>query len=208
MPLLDQRAARLVAVTVLSLVSIIAAGAGDPQAGQSISVPCSACHGQDGNSVIPGTPHLAGQNERYLFRQLQLMKSGVRNAPLMAGQLDRLSDDDLRNLSAYYAAMAPSVGQSADEKLRVAAAIYRGGIMEKGVAACSSCHAPDGSGNELAGFPRVSGQALEYTIEQLKAYREEERETDEDYGGMMRAVATNLTDNEIRALANYLVGLH
>jgi len=80
--------------------------------------------------------------------------------------------------------------------------------MEKGVAPCTACHSPNGSGNQLAGFPKVSGQAVEYTISQLTAYREGQRETDAEYGGMMRSVAANLTDNEIRAVANYMLGLN
>ena len=80
--------------------------------------------------------------------------------------------------------------------------------MEKGVAPCTACHSPNGSGNQLAGFPKISGQAVDYTISQLTAYREGQRQTDEEYGGMMRSVAANLTDNEIRAVANYMLGLN
>ena len=203
-----QQMIRVVLALVLAFAGHTVVAAGDAVAGKALATPCFACHGEDGNAVLPGTPHLSGQNERYLTRQLQLLKSGDRSAPLMAGQLDAMSEEDLGNLAAYYASFGPTVRQADDENLDVAAAIYRGGILDKGVAACSACHAPDGSGNHLAGFPRVSGQALDYTVAQLTAYREERRLTDEEYGGMMRDVAANLTDNEIRALANYLVGLH
>jgi cytochrome c553 len=95
-----------------------------------------------------------------------------------------------------------------DESLQLAQKIYRGGIREKAVAACSACHAPDGRGNSPAGFPVLGGQPREYTIAQLTAYREGERKSDASFGGMMRGVAGGLTDKEIAALADYLQGLH
>ena len=182
--------------------------AADLQAGLSLSATCTACHGQDGNSVVPGTPHLAGQNSRYLKRQMELIQSGARPVPLMTGMLDGMNEEGLVNLAVYYASLPAAVREASRDGLEQGEAIYRGGIMEKGVAPCSACHSPNGIGNQLAGFPKVSGQAVDYTISQLTAYREGERSTDEEYGGMMRAVAANLTDNEIRAVANYLLGLH
>ena len=95
-----------------------------------------------------------------------------------------------------------------DEQLALAQGIYRGGILEKGVAACSACHAPSGNGNGPAGFPDIGGQPPAYTVAQLTAYREGRRASDETFGGMMRSVASGLTDTEIAALAGYLRGLH
>jgi len=184
---------------------------GRPQAGQAQAATCAACHGQDGATPIdPTYPNLAGQNERYLLRQLELIQSGERPVPLMTGQLDGKSAQDLADLAAYYASLPDTVGvASADEEtLELAASIYRGGILEKGVAACTSCHAPTGDGNAPAGFPDVGGQSKEYTVAQLTAYREGQRTTDEYYGGMMRGVAARLTDTEINALADYLLALH
>jgi len=94
------------------------------------------------------------------------------------------------------------------EALAAASRIYRAGIARKGVAACSACHGPDGSGNAQAGFPRISGQPAAYTIAQLTAYRERLRATDELYGGMMRGVAEGLTDTEIALVASYIEGLY
>ena len=180
----------------------------DKQAGMALSATCVTCHGQDGNSVVPGTPHLAGQNSRYLKRQMELIQSGTRPVPLMTGMLDGLNEQGLADIAAYYASLPASIREASRDRLEQGEAIYRGGIMEKGVAPCTACHSPNGSGNQLAGFPKVSGQAVEYTISQLTAYREGQRETDAEYGGMMRSVAANLTDNEIRAVANYMLGLN
>lgn len=184
---------------------------GDPEAGKARAVTCAACHGPDGASPIdPTYPVLAGQNEKYLLRQLEAIQSDARSIPLMAGQLTGKSTQELADLAAYYASLPEKVQATAgdDETLDLAEGIYRGGIMDKGVAACTSCHAPSGAGNSPAGFPVVAGQSVGYTIAQLTAYREGQRTTDEVYGGMMRSIAGRLTDTEIAALAEYLRGLH
>jgi cytochrome c553 len=204
----------LVAVLLLAgagLLSGTAMAAGDAEAGESLVVTCGACHGQDGASPIdPTYPVLAGQNERYLFRQLEMIQSGERNIPLMAGQLTGKTEQDLADMAAYYASLPARVAQAQgdEEALARAETIYRGGILEKGVAACASCHSPSGAGNAPAGFPLVGGQSAAYTIQQLTAYREGQRATDEMFGGMMRGVASKLTDGEIAVLADYLQGLH
>ncbi|MDE0035953.1 MAG: c-type cytochrome [Gammaproteobacteria bacterium] len=183
---------------------------GDVEAGRVLaSKTCIACHGEDGNSAIPGYPHIAGQSARYLFRQMQLMRDGERDPKLMVGQVDNMTDQELLDMAAFYASQPGRVGQASREGIGLGEAIYRGGILAKHVAACTACHAPDGSGNALAGFPSLSGQTAAYVVEQLKAYREGQRRTDAgDYEGMMRQTAANMTDSEIAAVANYVLGLH
>lgn len=180
----------------------------DADAGRTLSAPCVACHGDDGNSAVPSYPSIAGQNYRYLVRQMQMIRDGERPAPLMAGQMDNYSDQDIADLAAFYASQTAKIGQAMPESVALGEAIYRGGLLSKKVAACTACHAPDGSGNALAGFPSLSGQQMDYVIDQLRAYREGERTTDEEHGGMMRQTAAHLTDGEIRAVANYIHGLH
>ncbi|MEM7101047.1 MAG: c-type cytochrome [Pseudomonadota bacterium] len=185
--------------------------AGDPSAGEAQAAPCGACHGQDGATPLdPSYPNLAGQNEKYLTRQLELIASGERSIPLMAGQLDGKSPEEIADLAAYYASLPNKISQAEgdDEQIAKAQKIYRGGIARKGVAACSACHSPRGLGNDQAGFPRLGGQPKAYTIAQLTAYREGQRATDEGYGRMMRDIAEGLTDTEIAALADYLQGLN
>lgn len=188
-----------------------AATTGDVAAGEAQALVCAACHGQDGATAIdPTYPNLAGQNETYLFNQLRMIQSGERQVLLMAGQLIGKTEQDLRNLAAYYASLPGKLSEAEgdDESIALAERIYRGGILAKGVAACSACHAPDGGGNGPAGFPALGGQPKAYTVAQLTAYREGERKSDESVGGMMRGVAGGLTDKEIAALADYLQGLH
>jgi cytochrome c553 len=194
-----------------ALGSAAAFAAGDPEAGKAQAMVCAACHGQDGATGIdPTYPNLAGQNEAYLYNQLAMIQSGERAIVLMTGQLIGKSEQDLRNLAAYYASLPGKLGQvqGDDETVQLAEQIYRGGILKKGVAACSACHSPTGNGNSAAGFPVLTGQPSAYTIAQLTAYREGERRSDESFGGMMRGVAGTLTDGEIAALADYLQGLH
>ena len=183
---------------------------GDIEAGRVLAATtCIACHGEDGNSAIPGYPNIAGQNARYLFRQMQLMRVGDRDPKAMGVMLDNMTDQDLKDMAAFYASQASKVGQASREGIELGEAIYRGGILAKQVAACTACHAPDGSGNAHAGFPSLSGQSAAYVVEQLTAYREGLRATDEgNYEGMMRQTAANMTDGEIAAVANYVLGLH
>ena len=176
---------------------------------ETMVIACAACHGQDGaTGIAPDYPSIAGQNERYLLTQLRMIKSGERPAPLMSGQLDMVSDDDLAAMAAYYAAMPAQVGRSSADTVDAGMRIYRGGILEKGVAACTACHSPTGGGNAPAGYPHISGQRFDYVVAQLVAYREGRRKTDEAYGGMMRDVAARLTDTEIAAVANYVQGVY
>ncbi|MCY4344628.1 MAG: c-type cytochrome [Gammaproteobacteria bacterium] len=197
------------AATCLGLAAA-AHATGDPAAGKALSLACSACHGMDGATGLdPTYPDLAGQNERYLLRQLQLIQSNERPILLMTGQLTGKSERDLENLAAYYASLPGRIRQAGgeDEAIDQAEAIYRGGILARQVPACMACHSPSGGGNAPAGFPRLRGQPSAYTEVQLKAYREGERRTDEDYGGMMRDAARGLTDKEVSLLADYLQGL-
>ncbi len=187
--------------------------AADAAAGATKAAACSACHGQDGNSAVATFPKLAGQSARYLSQQMQAIKTGTRPVPAMAGQLDNHSKQDIDNIAAYYASKTASVNQAKKELVAKGEQIFRGGIRDKGVPACAACHAPDGSGNAPAGFPRLGGQHADYVAAQLKAYRAAAdgdasgRTTDGDTKPM-RDVAARLSDSEIAALANYVSGLH
>ena len=195
----------------LSVAPTANAATGNAEAGKAQALVCGACHGQDGATGIdPSYPNLAGQNERYLASQLAMIQDGRRNIPLMAGQLNGKSEQDLADLAEYYASVPGKIGQAQgdDAQIAKAASIFRGGIARKGVAACAACHSPSGKGNSPAGFPRIGGQPGAYTVAQLTAYREGKRATDEAYGGMMRSVAEGLTDGEIATLADYIQGLH
>ena len=181
--------------------------AGDIEAGKNSSVMCAACHGADGNSVVPNFPKLAGQGEKYLLKQLHDVKAGDRVIVEMTGMLDAFSEQDLENLAAYYASQTTTGGQAKKELVEVGETIYRGGNPATQVAACTACHGPSGKGIDLAVFPALSGQHADYIASQLKKFRSGERANDGDTR-MMRSVAARMTDKEIEAVASYISGLH
>jgi len=171
---------------------------------------CAACHAADGNSTQTDNPILAGQHADYTLKQLlnfkpQGGKPAERPHNVMAGMVAALSAEDMRNLATHFEMQKPKPRAARDPELvRFGQAIYRGGIMSRGVAACSACHGPNGAGVP-AQYPRLAGQFAEYTAAQLRAFRSGERAN--DLNRMMRAVAEKLTDREIAAVAEYLAGL-
>lgn len=208
-----------VLVLVLAAISPVAAAAegstsaggdaalkADPAKAQPIvNTLCVACHGTDGNSPLPANPSLAGQHARYLYKQLSDYKAGRRKNAVMAGMVATLSDDDMRNLAAYFAAQKPRPGAAKDRELVAAGQkLYRGGDSAIGIPACSACHSPNGAGIP-AQYPRLAGQHGEYTISQLQHFRSGER--DNDANSMMRIITARLSDKEIAALAEYVSGL-
>ena len=203
----------------LSVFAADSAVKGDATAGKAKAAACAACHGADGNSLAPTFPRLAGQGERYLFKQLKEInrkdKKGnvIRSVPAMAGQTENLSDQDLADLAAYFASQTAGGGQAKKDLVAKGEEIYRGGIRSKGVPACAACHSPDGAGVAAAGFPRLAGQHADYLVATLKAYRAAQ---DGDANGRandgdtrpMRTVAYGLSDSDSTAVANFIAGLH
>jgi cytochrome c553 len=174
-------------------------------ADQIVAKVCAACHAADGNSTAPANPVLAGQHAEYIAKQLANFKSGERKNPVMLGMASTLSPDDMKKLGEYFQQQKakPRTAKSPD-LVRVGQQIYRGGIMAKGVAACTSCHGPNGAGIP-AQYPRVAGQHAEYTVAQLNAFRSGERANDPNK--MMRTMVVKLSDAEIKAVAEYIAGL-
>ena len=138
--------------------------------GKELSVSCAACHGDNGISLNPVWPKLAGQNPKYLASQLYEFRKGAevnRNNAVMYGIAMTLSDSDIEDLSAYYASLESKVGLTQDKYLDLGRNIYRGGNMEIKIQACISCHGPNGQGNYAAAIPMLSGQHSQYTDQQL-----------------------------------------
>lgn len=184
-----------------------AAAKADPAAAQQIVTKvCAACHAADGNSASPANPVLAGQHAEYIVKQLADFKSNKeRKNPVMLGMSATLSPQDMKNLGAYFEAQKPKNRAAKDPALvKLGQQIYRGGVMNKGVAACASCHGPNGAGVPAL-YPRVAGQYAEYTVAQLQGFRAGERANDPNR--MMRAVAARLSDAEIKAVSEYMAGL-
>lgn len=183
------------------------AQAGDPAAGEAQAATCAACHGPDGNSANPEWPKIAGQHAQYTEKQILELKDGeVRENALMSGIIAGLSEQDIKNLSAYFATQSMSGGFADAELAKLGKKIYRGGNSESGVPACMSCHGPQGAGDPLAGFPRLAGQHATYVQAQLNAFRDGARSN--DVKRMMRDIALKMTPDEMKAVASYINGLH
>lgn len=171
---------------------------------------CAACHAADGNSQVAANPKLAGQIPEYLYKQLTNFqaaagKKAERENAVMAGMVASLKPEDMRNLAAFYAGKAAKPGAAKSKDLvALGQRIYRGGIAGEGIAACASCHGPNGAGMP-AQYPRLSGQHAEYIVAQLKAFRSGARAN--DLNASMRGVAGRLSDREIEAVADYIAGL-
>lgn len=181
---------------------------GDPESGESLSQTCVACHGPDGNSPNAQWPNIAGQHAGYTFRQLRHFKAGEDRANAqMAGIVADLGEQEMRDLAAYYASQPQkTMGASDEDRVDRGQKIYLGGIPDKGVAACVACHGPRGRGNPAAGYPDVGGQYAQYLIMQLEHFRSGERANDRQ--GMMRSLAGDMSDEEIRAVSEYMAGLN
>lgn len=197
----------LLTVSLNGFVQAADSPVGDPVAGQGKTAVCSACHGPDGNSLVPIFPKLASQGERYLLKQLHDIRDGKRVVLEMTGLLNPLTDQDLADIAAYYAGQKGSVGNAYPDLGAHGEALFRGGKLEEGMPACMGCHSPDGAGLAAAGFPHLSGQHADYIKKQLAAFREGDRSNDGDTL-VMRTIASKLSDKDIEALAAYIQGLH
>ena len=170
----------------------------------SFGAVCAACHGADGNSGTPAYPKLAQQHPEYLVKQLQEFKSGKRANAVMSGFASTLSDDDMRNIAFWVGSKAAKPGFAKDKELvALGEKIYRGGIADRQVPACAGCHSPNGAGLPIQ-YPRIGGQHAEYAASQLTAFRDGVRKN----SLQMNQIAAKLNDREIKALADYVAGLH
>jgi cytochrome c553 len=175
----------------------------DLVAGEAKASVCMGCHAADGSRGTPANPILQGQHPAYLVKQLTEFKSGKRKNAVMTGMAAMLTDEDVRNVAAFYGSKQAKPGAAkSDELAKLGAKIYRGGIASKSVAACAACHSPNGAGIP-AQYPRLAGQHRDYTRAQLVAFRQGERTN----SAQMTAIAATLSDKEIDALADYIAGL-
>jgi cytochrome c553 len=199
--------AAVVGLIAASGVNAETAAKADPAKAQPIvNTVCIACHGADGNSPVPANPKLASQHPDYLNKQLADFKSGVRKSAIMPGMVAALSPEDMKNLAAYFGGQKQAPAAAQDKALAAQGEkIYRGGVAEMGVPACSGCHGPAGSGIP-AMFPRLAGQHGDYIVAELIKFRNGERSNDP--GKMMQMVAMKMSDKDMKAVAEYITGLH
>jgi cytochrome c553 len=181
-----------------------AASAPEPAKGAAISTAvCAACHSNDGSRGSPANPILQGQHPDYLVKQLAEFKAGKRDNAIMRSMAAPLSEADIRNVAAFYAGKSAKPGFAKNKDLAtLGQKIYRGGIADRSIPACSGCHGPNGAGIP-AQYPRLGGQHADYVEAQLVSFRSGARHNN----AAMNGVAAKLNDREIKALADYVAGL-
>ncbi len=205
---------------------------GNASAGQEKAAACAGCHGEDGNSLVPSFPKLAQQHENYLVRQLQAFKLGERQNSMMNALAGGLNDQDIADLAAFYAgnkvSKNPPRDLSLDDDDELLASLsdeereqreqllqtewqktlaqgqnlYRNGDLKREISACIACHGPYGEGNRPAGFPALRGQHAAYLEQSLVDFKSGARSNNPD--NMMHMIAVKMTDQQIKAVANYL----
>ena len=181
-----------------------AKAAPDLAKGQATAAICVSCHTQDGSRGSPTYPILQGQHPEYLAKQLAEYKSGKRANAIMTGIAAALSDDDMRNVSAFYASKTVKPGFAKNAAtVALGEKIYRGGIADRQIPACAGCHSPNGAGMPVQ-YPRLGGQHADYTEAQLVAFRSGARKNNV----AMMGVAAKMNDREIKAVSDYIAGLH
>jgi cytochrome c553 len=201
---------RLLCLLAVALTGVAARGAEpaasapEPAKGAAISTSvCVACHTNDGSRGIAANPILQGQHPEYLVKQLTEFKAGQRENPIMRGMAAALSDADMKNVAAFYAGKQAKPGFAKNRDLAtLGEKVYRGGIAERSIPACSGCHGPSGAGIPSQ-YPRLAGQHADYIEAQLTAFRSGVRHNNP----AMTGVAAKLNDREIKALSDYVAGL-
>ena len=164
---------------------------------------CLSCHGANGNSTIAANPKLSAQFEAYTHKQLVDFTTPQRNNPVMTTYAKMLSEDEKRNIAAYLAVQKTKPGAAKNkDTVELGRKIYRGGIADKGVAACASCHGANGGGIPIQ-YPRLAGQQQDYTLTQLAAFKSGARAN----SPQMTVLAQRLSDAEMKAVADYIAGL-
>lgn len=184
----------------------------DPAKGETIytsgdasrNIPaCVSCHGAAGNSSIVQNPRLSAQHEAYTYKQLTNFKTPERNNPIMTPIAKALTDEEMHNIAAWLDKQAAKPGAAKNKAtIDLGKKIYRGGIAEKNVPACASCHGANGAGIP-AQFARLAGQHQEYTGAQLAAFRAGKRSN----SVQMTTIAKRLSDDEMAAVSDYIAGM-
>jgi cytochrome c553 len=164
---------------------------------------CIACHAADGSRGSAANPILQSQHPEYLVKQLTEFKEGKRDNPIMKGFASALTEQDMKNVAAFYATKQAKAGFAKNKELvSLGERIFRGGLPDRDIPACAGCHSPNGAGIP-AQYPRLAGQHAEYTDAQLKAFRVSIRKN----SPQMIDVALKMSDKEIAAVADYISGL-
>jgi cytochrome c553 len=186
------------------MTSVLPAPSAAEDAKSIAATRCIACHGEGGNSVVPTFPKIAGLQENYIVKQLRDFRSGSRKDDVMSPVAAALKPEDIVPLAAYFSNHRMKPGKPGDVKAAgFGKMVYLDGNEESGVPACVGCHQPQGAGHLI--YPRIGGQHAEYVVHEMREFARGGRSN--DHGRFMQTIARRMTEEEITAIAEYLVGL-
>jgi cytochrome c553 len=181
-------------------------GPGDPAAGKDKAAMCTGCHGEDGNSVDPKIPKLAGQYGIYIAKQIRNYLASTRSHQIMSGMAASISDADLADISAFFASQPMMKGDHPSGN-KTGKKLFENDDLSRMMVRCSNCHGATGKGLEPGDpvYPVIGGQHKEYLLAQLINFRKGVRNNSP--GGVMNITVHRLSDAELEALADYISGL-
>lgn len=196
--------------TMSAALMTLALGTGSAVAAEppaTVRSVCVACHGLDGNGgqpLVAEYPKLAGLQSEYIKKQLRDYQSGKRRHPIMAPMAANLTPEQIDEVAAHYSAQPGQPSAVTNRGLvELGKRIYLDGNVDSGVPACAGCHLPDATGTSR--YPNLAGQHAPYTLIQLKQFASSARENDR--GLVMQSVALRMTEDEMKAVAEYLATL-
>jgi len=182
-------------------------GSGDTVAGKNKSQLCQGCHGEEGNSFDPLVPKLAGQYDKYIAKQLRNYQAGLRTHQIMNAMAATISDEELTNISSYFASRQKMKGIAPAAVNELGKNLFLKGNLSKMVVACVNCHGVGGKGltPNTSMFPVIGGQHKAYLLKQLNDFKRDDRFNSPN--SIMNRIVRNLNDAELEALADYASGL-
>ncbi|HJS21541.1 MAG TPA: c-type cytochrome [Steroidobacteraceae bacterium] len=197
------KALGVLAVIAGACASLYAVAQESAEEGAAKAAVCQACHGP--SNVNPEWPNLAGQGERYLIEQTKAFRDGKRNNPVMAPMASGLSDEDIADIAAHFAAQTPSGLEADPSYWKAGEKLYRGGDGARSIPACIACHGPVGRGNSPAAYPALRAQHAQYTQKQLHDYASGARMGAN--AEVMQTIAKRMSQEDIRNVASYVQGM-
>ena len=189
----------LLAAGAAILLTCVPARAADVAAGKEKAELCIGCHGENGISQMENMPSLAGQLDQFIQWQLVYFRAGARKNEQMQPITEEISNDDIRNLGAYFASLPPPKASQPDGNPDLS----RKGAEAAAGRRCASCHTDSYAGTKA--IARLAGQREDYLAKALHDYKAGVRSG--GGGAAMAEVAYPLSEEEITALAHYLAHL-
>jgi cytochrome c553 len=183
----------------LAVTTSVPTHAADVAAGKAKAEICAGCHGDNGISQTENIPSLAGQQDQFIQWQLVFFRSGSRKNEQMQPIVEQLSNEDIRNLGAYFATLTPPKDPKPDDNPDLSQKGAQAAVGRR----CNSCHTDSFAGTKAVA--RIAGQREEYLVKALHDYKSGTRSG--GGGAAMADVAYPLSDEEITALAHYLAHL-